>query len=93
MATIASEASVSAILKEVYPGSVEDELNNEIALYAVLEKEKVTVDGQGKRIVRPFRVNRNQGFGARADTDLLPQAGSQQLASAQINMSRRGTGR
>lgn len=87
MATQASEASVSAILKEVYPGSVEDELNNEIALYAVLEKEKVTVDGQGKRIVRPFRVNRNQGFGARADTDLLPQAGSQQLASAQINMA------
>ena len=87
MATQASEASVSAILKEVYPGSVEDELNNEIALYAVLEKEKVTVDGQGKRIVRPFRVNRNQGFGARSDTDLLPQAGSQQLASAQINMA------
>jgi hypothetical protein len=83
----ASEASVSAILKEVYPGAVEDELNNEIALYAVMEKEKVTVDGQGKRIVRPFRVNRNQGFGARNDTDLLPQAGSQQLASAQINMA------
>ncbi|HWT40190.1 MAG TPA: phage major capsid protein [Dongiaceae bacterium] len=83
----ATEASVSAILKEVYPGAVEDELNNEIALYAVLEKEKVTVDGQGKRIVRPFRLNRNQGFGARSDTDLLPQAGSQTLQNAQINMS------
>jgi len=83
----ATEASVSAILKEVYPGAVEDELNNEIALYAVMEKEKVTVDGQGKRIVRPFRVNRNQGFGARNDTDLLPQPGSQQLQNAQINMA------
>jgi hypothetical protein len=87
MATQASEASVSSILKEVYPGAIEDELNNEIALYAVLDKEKVTVDGQGKRIVRPFRVNRNQGFGARNDTDLLPQAGAQQLANAQINMA------
>lgn len=87
MATQASEASVSAILKEVYPGAVEDELNNEIALYAVLQKDKVRVDGQGKRIVRPFRVNRNQGFGARNDTDLLPQAGAQQLTQAQINMA------
>ena len=61
MATQASESSVSAILKEVYPGAIEDELNNEIALWAVMDKEKVTIDGQGQHIVRPFRVNRNQG--------------------------------
>lgn len=83
----ASEAAVSAILKEVYPGAIEDELNNEVALWAVMDKEKVTVDGQGKRIVRPFRVNRNQGFGARNDTDILPQPGAQTLAQAQINMA------
>lgn len=87
MATQATESSVSAILKEVYPGAVEDELNNEIALYAVMQKEKVTVDGQGKGIVRPFRTNRNQGFGARTDTDLLPTAGTQTLAAAKVNMS------
>lgn len=83
----ASESSVSAILKEVYPGAIEDELNNEIALWAILSKEKVSLDGQGQRIVRPFRINRNQGMGARNDTDLLPIPGAQTLQRAQINMS------
>lgn len=83
----ASESTVSAILKEVYPGAIEDELNNEIALWAILDKEKVTLDGQGQHVVRPFRVNRNQGMGARNDTDLLPLPGNQQLANAKINMS------
>jgi hypothetical protein len=83
----ASEASASAILKEVYPGAIEDELNNEIALWAVLDKEKVTIDGQGQHVVRPFRVNRNQGFGARTDTGILPLPGNQTLTNAKINMS------
>jgi hypothetical protein len=82
-----TESSVSAILKEVYPGAIEDELNNEIAAWAVMDKEKVTIDGQGQHVVRPFRVNRNQGFGARNDTDLLPLAGNQTLQNAKINMS------
>jgi len=83
----ASESSVSAILKEVYPGAIEDELNNEVGLWAVTDREKVTIDGQGQHIVRPFRVARNQGLGARNDTDLLPQPGSQSLQNAKINMS------
>ena len=85
--TGADESTVSAILKEVYPGAIEDELNNEIALWAVLSKEKVTVDGQGQHIVRPFRVARNQGIGARNDTDLLPLPGQQSLQNAKINMA------
>jgi hypothetical protein len=83
----ATEATVSAILKEVYPGAIEDELNNEVALWAILDKEKVTLDGQGQHVVRPFRVARNQGFGARNDTDTLPLPGQQTLANAKINMS------
>lgn len=87
MATQTTESTVSAILKEVYPGSIEDELNNEVGLWAVVDREKVTIDGQGQHIVRPFRVGRNQGLGARNDTDILPQPGSQQLQNAKINMS------
>jgi hypothetical protein len=83
----ANEATASAILKEVYPGAIEDELNNEVALWAILDKEKVVLDGQGQHVVRPFRVGRNQGFGARNDTDTLPQPGNQTLANAKINMS------
>lgn len=81
-----NEATVSAILKEVYPGAIDDELNNEIALWAVLEKEKVTL-AQGQHLVKPFRTNRNQGMGARGDTDMLPLPGNQTLASAKINMA------
>lgn len=84
---VASEATVSAILKEVYPGAIEDELNNEIALWAVMDKQKVTVDGQGQGLVRPFRTNRNQGIGARNDTDALPTPGAQQLVRAKVNMA------
>lgn len=83
----ASESTVSAILKEVYPGAIEDELNNEVGLWSIVEKEKVTIDGQGQHLVRPFRIGRNQGLGARNDTDILPQPGSQQLQNAKINMS------
>jgi hypothetical protein len=83
----ASESTVSAILKEVYPGAIEDELNEEVGLWAIVDREKVTIDGQGQHIVRPFRVSRNQGLGARNDTDILPQPGSQGLQRAQINMS------
>lgn len=83
----ATESTVSAILKETYPGAIEDELNNEVALWAILDKEKVSLDGQGQHVVRPFRVSRNQGFGARNDTDTLPQPGNQTLQNAKINMS------
>lgn len=87
MAVQASESTVSAILKEVYPGAIEDEFNNEVGLWAIVDNEKVTIDGQGQHVVRPFRVGRNQGIGARNDTDILPQPGAQQLQNAKINMS------
>lgn len=83
----ASESTVSAILKEVYPGAIEDQLNNEVSLWALVEKEKVQLQGQGQHIVRPFRVQRNQGVGARNDTDRLPLPQNQTLTKAQINMS------
>lgn len=86
MAT-ATETTVSAILKEVYPGAIEDELNNEVALWAIFEKTKVSLGGQGKRIVRPMRVQRSQGLGSRNDNDTLPPAGNQTLVNAQINMA------
>lgn len=83
----ATESTVSAILKEVYPGAIEDELNNEVALWAILEKQKVSTGGQGKHFIRPMRVQRAQGFGARNDTDSLPNPGNQGLINATINIA------
>lgn len=83
----ATEATISSILKEVYPGAVEDEFNNECALWAIFEKTKVSVGGQGKRIVRPMRVARNGGIGSRVDNGTLPAAGSQVFTNANINLT------
>lgn len=81
----ASETTVSSILKEVYPGVVEDQLSNEVALWAIFEKTKESIGGFGKRVVRPMRVVRSSGVGARPDGGTLPSPGSQGLQNAQIN--------
>lgn len=81
----ATETTVSSILKEVYPGAVEDTLNNEVALWAIFEKTKESVGGFGKRVVRPMRVVRNSGVGSRPDNGTLPTGGSQTYVNAQIN--------
>lgn len=86
MAFQANLSSVSAMLKEVYPGEIEDEFNNECALWALLDSEKVQL-AEGQHLVRPFRVGRNQGIGSRNDGDSLPASGRQSLQRAQINMS------
>jgi hypothetical protein len=81
----ATESTVSSILKEVYPGAIEDQLNNEVALWAIFEKSKETVGGFGKRVVRPMRITRNSGVGARPDNGTLPAAGNQAYVNAAIN--------
>jgi hypothetical protein len=81
----ATEAVVSPILKEVYEGGIEDELNNASELWFLLEKTKETVGGYGKRVVRPMRVTRNTGVGSRPDNGTLPNPGNQTFIDAQIN--------
>lgn len=83
----ASIATVSSILKEVYPGMIEDELNNECALWAILEKSKDQVEGEGRAVIRPMRVTRNNGIGARVENDTLPTPGAQGYQRATINMT------
>lgn len=81
----ASETTVANILKEVYPGAIEDQLNNEVALWYLLDKTKETVGGFGKRVVRSMRVTRNAGVGSRTDGGTLPTGSSQGYTQAQIN--------
>lgn len=81
----ASETTVNNILKEVYPGAIEDQLNNEVALWYLLDKTKETVGGFGKRVVRSMRVTRNAGVGSRPDNGTLPTGSSQGYQQAQIN--------
>lgn len=86
MAVQASESVVSAIMKQVYPGAIEDQLNDEVGPWAVLAKEKRTL-AQGQGIIEPMRVQRAQGIGSRGDTDRLPTSTNQGLINATIKMS------
>lgn len=81
----ATEAIVSPILKEVYEGGIEDELNNASELWFLMEKTKETIGGYGKRVVRPMRVSRNTGVGSRPDNGTLPNPGQQGYVDAFIN--------
>lgn len=86
MAVQASESVVSAIMKQVYPGAIEDQLNDEVGPWAVLAKEKRTL-AQGQGIIEPMRVQRAQGIGSRGDTDRLPTSTNQGLINATIKMA------
>lgn len=86
MAVQASESVVSAILKQVYPGAIEDELNSEVGPWAVLAKEKRQL-AQGQGIIEPMRVQRAQGIGSRGDTDRLPISSAQGTTNATVKMA------
>src|SRR5436190_7792190 len=86
MAVQASESIVSAILKQVYPGAIEDQLNDEVAPWAVIQKEKTQL-AQGAGIIQPMRVQRAQGIGSRGDTDRLPISVVGALINANIKMA------
>jgi len=86
MAVQASESVVSAIMKQVYPGAIEDQLNDEVGPWAVLAKEKRTL-AQGAGIIEPMRVQRAQGIGSRGDTDRLPTSTNQGLINATVKMA------
>jgi hypothetical protein len=82
-----SETTASAILKKVYPGLIEDQLNRETALYARANKKKeAMVFGSG--LVKSIRVNRSQGLGARAENATLPSAGYQGYAAPAVGVKR-----
>lgn len=81
--------TVSAILKETYPGAIEDQLNNEVALYHLLKEQgNVEQQTQGKQLKPAFHTRRGAGIGSRRDNEALPTAGSQGYASPTVNYGR-----
>lgn len=82
-------ASLDPILKEVYSGSLNEMLNNDTLSY---NRIKSSSDGTGtlpyggKYVVFPLHVSRNSGIGARNEGEVLPNAGKQGTARAQLNL-------
>lgn len=80
--------TVDNILKEVYEGDVNDQLNSDVIALKRIERssEGVTHHVGGKYVRFPIRTKRNHGIGARAENTPLPQAQTQGYADAQVKL-------
>lgn len=80
--------TVDNILKEVYEGSLQDQLESEITTLKRIERssEGVTHEVGGKYVAFPIRTKRNQGIGARNENEALPSAGTQGYAQARVGL-------
>ena len=82
----ATMTTLDAILKEVYAGRIEDQLNEECVARKRIER---TSDGVvetvgGKYVDFPIHVSRNTGIGWRRELETLPAAGNQGYAAVHV---------
>lgn len=81
----ATLTTVNGILKEVYEGDINDQLESEKILLKRVETstEGVFENAGGKYVVFPLRTGRNHGISYRAENTQLANAGRQKYAQAQ----------
>ncbi len=84
----ANTTTLNAVTKEVYEGRLNEQLENSAVALKRIEK---TSEGTGQNIggryvVFPIHTKRNSGLGARRENELLPTAGQQGTASAQVGL-------
>jgi len=82
-------ANLEPILKEVYSGSLEKQLNNDTVAYNRIKPSKDgtgTLPHGGRYVVFPLHVSRNNGIGARNEGEALPNAGKQGTVRAQLGL-------
>ncbi len=80
--------TVNAITKEIYQGTIQDQLQNETVGLKRIERTSEGVESQvgGKYVTFPIRTRRNQGIGSRNELEALPAAGQQGWASVRIGL-------
>lgn len=86
---VATMTALSAILKEVYEGRIESQLQNEVVAAKRIERSSdgVVETVGGKYVDFPIRVGRNAGIGNRLENEALPTAGSQAYAAPHIPLT------
>lgn len=83
----ATLATVSAITKEIYEGSLRDQIESEaITLRRIEKTSQGTTQVGGKYVTFPIHVGRNQGLGARNEMELLPTPGQQKTTAARVGL-------
>lgn len=85
MATV-TMTTVDNILKEVYEGDLQDQLQSDTVTLKRIERssEGVTHEVGGKYVTFPIRTKRNHGIGARGEMEALPIARTQSYAQARV---------
>ena len=82
-------AQLAPILKEVYEGTLNEQLNGETKAYTRLNSTSKGVADKpmgGKYVNFAIHTGRNSGIGARNEMEALPEAGRQQTAEATLNL-------
>ncbi len=74
--------SLDSILKDHYVGPVRDQLNNEMMIFDLFNRRKMT--WTGRRVIMPVRVERNSSGAFRDDGGQLPDDGQNKYADLQI---------
>ncbi len=75
--------TIDAILKDVYVGTINEQLNNEVVLLRLFEKKPAPFSG--RKVVLALHVARNSGVGARGENGTLPTATNQVYIDAVVN--------
>ena len=80
--------TVNQITKEIYQGTIQDQLQNEQVGLKRIERTSEGVESQvgGKYVTFPIRTRRNQGIGSRNELEALPVAGQQGWASVRVGL-------
>lgn len=85
---VASLTTVNSIMKEVYIGKIQDQLQDECTGYKRIESSSNGVESQvgGKYVTFPIRVGRNAGIGYRNELEQLQDGGQQGYASVRVGL-------
>lgn len=80
--------TVNNIMKEVYQGRIQDQLQNEVVGIKRIERSSngVTSEVGGKYVTFPVRVKRNPGIGYRNELEQLQNPGYQGYASVRVGL-------
>ena len=79
---VSTLTSLDKILKDFYQGPIRDQLNNEMLVFELFNKKKVS--WTGRKAIMPVRIGRNESAGFRAEDNDLPTADRQKYADLTI---------
>lgn len=82
----ATMTTVTAMLKEIYEGRIEDQKNEEVIAVKRIESSSENIEETvgGKYVTFPIRTRRNAGISYRAEDTALAAAGQQGYAAVQV---------